>query len=73
MEAIYDRSVKLINSLSEEKLAEAYDFLTYLNDKEEWESTRELSSPEILLEIKNGLKEINTGNFVDFKSIRRNV
>lgn len=73
MEAIYDRSVKLINSLSEEKLAEAYDFLTYLNDKEEWESTRELNSPEILLEIKNGLKEINTGNFVDFKSIRRNV
>jgi predicted transcriptional regulator len=33
----------------------------------------ELNSHEILLEIKKGLEEINTGNFVEFKNIRRNV
>jgi hypothetical protein len=35
MEAIYERSVKLVKSLSEEKIEEAYDFLSYLNNKEE--------------------------------------
>jgi hypothetical protein len=73
MDAIYNSSIDLVKSLSEEKIKEAHDFLSYLNDKEEWESTMELNSPEILFEIKKGLDEINSGNFVDFKSIRRNV
>lgn len=73
MNAIYERSVELVKSLPEEKIAEAYNYLSYLNSKDEWESTMELNSPKILLEIQQGLNEINSGNFVNFKDIRRNV
>ncbi len=73
MNVIYDQTVELVKSLPEEKIAEAYNYLSYLNSKDEWESTMELNSPEILLEIKKGLDEINSGNFVNFNDIKRNV
>jgi hypothetical protein len=73
MDAIYDNTIQLVNSLSIDKLKEAYNFLSYLNDKEEWEATLELNSPTILQEIKQGLEDIKSGNFIEFKKIRRNV
>ncbi len=73
MNAFYNQSIELINNLSEDKITEAYDYLSFLNSKEEWESTKELESLEILGEIRKGINEINSGNFVNFKDIKRNV
>ena len=64
---------ELINSLSIEKKQEAINFLKYLKDKDEWEATLELNSPEILNEIKIGISELLQGEYVDFKEIKRNV
>lgn len=64
---------EIVNSLSDEKIKEAINYLTYLKDKEEWDATMELSSPEILHEIEKGIKEINSGKFSKFSEIRKNV
>ncbi len=73
METLYSRSIDLINHLPKNKINEAFNYLSYLKDKEEWEATYELISPEILKEIKNGIEEINSGKYIDFNDIRRNV
>lgn len=70
---LVSNAFELFNSLSDDKMREAYNFLSYLKDKEEWEATMELSSPEILNQIKEGLAELNSGNFVKFDDIKRNV
>lgn len=62
---------EIVNSLSEDKIKEAINFLTYLKDKEEWTATMELNSPEILKEIQNGINEINSGKFTKFNEIRK--
>ena len=64
---------EIVNSLSDEKIKKAINYLTYLKDKEEWDATMELSLPEILQEIEIGIKEINTGKFSKFSKIRKNV
>jgi hypothetical protein len=64
---------EIVNSLSDDKIKEAINYLTYLKDKEEWDATMELSSPEILHEIEKGINEINSGKFSKFSEIRKNV
>jgi hypothetical protein len=73
MSQLYDKTVNLVKYLPEGKLNEVYNYLSYLNDKEEWEATYELSSPEILSEIKQGLSDLKTGNSISFRDIKRNV
>lgn len=70
---LLSNAFELFNSLSADKLKEAYNFILYLKDKEEWEATMELSTPEILEQIKVGLAEINSGNHVRFDDIQSNV
>lgn len=43
---------EIFNSLSEDRLKVAIDFLQYLKEKEEWEATEELLNPGTLSEIK---------------------
>lgn len=69
-ELLVSNAFELFNSLSEDKMKEAYNFISYLKDKEEWEATMELSSPEVLNQIKEGLAELNSGNFVKFEDIK---
>ncbi len=70
----YAKSInELIMSLSEDKMKEAFNFLTYLKDKDEWEATMELASTDILSEIQKGISEINSEKFVNFNKIRKNV
>jgi len=38
-----------------------------------WIATQELSDTEILNEIRDGIDEINSGEFVRFNDVRRNV
>jgi hypothetical protein len=63
----------IINSLPKRKLIEAHSYLRYLKDKDEWIATQELSDTEILNEIRDGIDEINSGEFVRFNDVRRNV
>lgn len=68
-----ETAIKLINSLSENKLKVALDFLQYLEEKEEWQATEELLDAETIFQIKEGQKQILEGDFVKFKDIRKNV
>ncbi len=63
----------IVNSLSKQKLIEAHSYLRYLKDKDEWIATQELYDTDILNEIKDGITEINKGDFVRFNDVRRNV
>jgi hypothetical protein len=73
MTAVQKNAVNIISKLSEKKLKDALDYLSYLNDKDEWEATQELLDTKILYEIKEGLNQIKEGNYVYFKDIKRNV
>ncbi len=57
---------EIVNSLSDDKMKEAINYLTYLKDKEDWDATMKLNSPEILKEIEKGIKEIKAGKFSKF-------
>ncbi len=73
MTAIQKNAINIIGTLSDKKLKDAYDFLAYLNDKEEWEASQELYDEAILSEIKEGVMQLQKGQFVNLKDIRRNV
>jgi len=62
-------AIELIGLLSEKKLKIIVDFVRYLKDKEEWEATNELLGSKTISEIKEGQKQINNGNFVEFVNI----
>ena len=67
------KALKLIESISEKKLNVIIDFIQYLLEKEEWEATNELIDSKIILEIKEGQKQIGEGEFVRFNDVQRNV
>ncbi len=68
---------KAIENLSEEKVRVAIDFIAYLKEKEEMESTLEvLSSHELMAQIEEAEKSIKKGKFEDFipwEKVKRNV
>jgi len=68
---------KAIDELSEEKIKVAIDFIEYLKEKEEMESTLEiLSSHEIMAQIEEAEKAIKKGKldeFVPWEKVKRNV
>jgi hypothetical protein len=66
-------AIKIIDSLSPKKMKVAFDYLSYLKDKEEWEATQELLDFNILREIKTGVEQIQKGQYVHLKEVRRNV
>ena len=70
---LINNAYELFNSLSDDKMQEAYNYSLYLKDKEEWEATMELCSHEVLNKIKAGLAELNSGQYVKFEDIKRNV
>ena len=60
---------KAIDTLSEEKVRVAIDFIDYLKEKEEMEATLEiLSSRELMVQIEEAGKAIKKGNFHEFVS-----
>jgi|GEM_PF-2642373 len=73
MIATQKNAVKIINSLTGNKLKDAYNYLIYLKDKEEWEATQELMELPILAEIQEGIKQLQNSQYVKFSDIRKNV
>ncbi|MFC2129807.1 hypothetical protein ACFLSQ_00075 [Bacteroidota bacterium] len=73
MTTIQKNVINIITSLSEKKLKDAYNYLMYLKDKDEWEATYELADNQILSEIKEGLQQLREGKIEYLKEIRRDV
>ena len=73
MRSLQTKAEEIFNSLSRSRLKVAIDFLQYLQEKEEWEATEELLNPKTISEIKEGQKQIQEGEFVKIKDIRRDV
>lgn len=73
LNSLQSDAYEIINSLPKQKLIEAHSYLKYLKDKDEWIATQELSDTDILNEIKNGIKEINSGDYVRFNDVKRDV
>ena len=66
-----------IDKLSDKKIKVAIDFIKYLKEKEEIETTLEiLSSRELMTQIEESEKAIKKGNldeFVPWEKVKRNV
>jgi hypothetical protein len=63
-----------IDLLSDDKLKVAFDFLNYLEEREEWEATEELLQiPNLLEEYRRVKAEIKAGQTVKWSEIRIDV
>jgi len=63
-----------IDRLSYDKLKVAFDFLSYLEAREEWEATEELLQiPNLLEEYRQAKDDIKAGHTVKWSEIRRDV
>ena len=72
-----EEAVSSLNELSEEKLKVALDFIEYLKNREEWESTWEiLGNKKMMEEIKIADDDWEKGqrrNFISWEKLKRNV
>lgn len=72
--AVKKRAREAIDFLSDKKAYIVLDFIDYLREKEEWEATDELlSDKKLLMDYKSARDEIEKGNTVKWKAIKRNV
>ena len=68
------QAVMLIESLPTEKLKAAIDYMTYLYDKEAWESTYELASdPEIVKSLEQAKADEKAGRLKSWADVKRDV
>jgi len=66
--------VMLIEQLSTEKLKVAVDYLMYLQDKDAWEATRELSNrPDVVASLKRAEDDVKSGWLKSWQDVRRDV
>lgn len=64
----------ILQRLSPERLQVAADFLAYLDERESNDATEELLSiPNFLEDYQEAMQDIENGDVVPFKSIRRRV
>lgn len=72
---IKERAKQLIDSLSTDKAKLILDFIEYLNEKEEWEATKEiLEDKEMMEDIRacdEDLKEDRMDKFVPWDKVKR--
>lgn len=68
------QAIHLIEQLPTQKLKIIVDYLTYLQDKEAWEATHELtSSPEIVESLKKVEADIKADRLKSWNDVRRDV
>jgi len=72
--ALKEKAFDLIEHLPKDKLQTAIDFLAYLQDRESWEATLELTSdPDIMASLKRSEDDIKRGRVRNWKEIKRNA
>ena len=71
---LQQQAVELIKQLSTENLRAGVDYLAYLQDKEEWEATRELAGdPEIAKGLERAKADIKAGRLKRWDDVRRDL
>ncbi len=69
-----EKAYKIIDAISDNKLAEIIDFLEYVKLKEEVEATNDILNDKKMLEaIQSGLKQYENNQLVDFEVIKFEV
>ena len=69
-----EKAHEIIESISDNKIAEVIDFLEYLKIKEEVEATNEILDDKKLMEsIQKGLEQIKNGETLKFEDVIENV
>lgn len=72
MSSVRVRAHKIIDNISDKKIAEVLDFLEFLKIKEEVEATNDINTDEkILAAIRQGLKELDQGELFDLDSVMK--
>ncbi len=72
--SLQQQAVDLIEQLSTEKLKTVIDYLSYLQDKEAWEATRELASnPEIVKSLERSESDVQAEKLKRWTDVRRDV
>ena len=72
--SLQQQAVELIEQLSTEKLKAVIDYLNYLQDKEAWEATHELTSdPDIAKSLKRAEADVKAGRLNRWSDVRRDV
>ena len=72
--SLQQQAVELIKQLSTEKLKAVVDYLNYLQDKEAWEATHELSSdPEIAKSLEHEKADVKAGRLKRWEDVRRDI
>jgi len=65
---------KTVDSLPEDRLPVAADFLTYLQQRKDNPATRELlSMPGFLRSFRRGVADANAGQLTDWRGVRSDV
>jgi hypothetical protein len=68
------QAAALIERLPKDKLRTAVDFLTYLQDREDWEATWELTSdPEVMASLHRSEEDVRQGRVKPWREVRRDV
>lgn len=68
------QAIHLIEQLPTQQLEVIVDYLTYLQDKEAWEATHELTSnPEIVESLKKAEADIKADRLKNWNDVRRDV
>ena len=71
---LQQQAVELIEQLSTEKLKAVIDYLNYLQDKEAWEATHELTSdPDIAKSLRRAEADVKAGRLTRWSDVRREV
>lgn len=68
------RAVTIIEQLSTEKPKIANDYSAYLQDKEAWEATHELTNdPEIVKSLERAEADVKAGRLKHWSDVRRDL
>ena len=71
---LQQQAATLIEQLSAEKLKSVIDYLNYLQDKEAWEATHELTSdPEIAKSLERAEADVKAGRIKRWSAVRQDV
>ena len=66
-----EQAVTLIDRLPKDKLQTAIDFLAYLQDRDAWEATLELTNdPEIMASLRRSEEDIQNRRVKNWKDIK---
>ncbi|MFQ6052247.1 MAG: hypothetical protein ACE5K4_11225 [Candidatus Hydrothermarchaeota archaeon] len=72
---IKERAKRAIDRLSEARVRLILDFIDYLNEKEEWEATKEILEDKGMMEdiraCDGDLEKGEMGNFVPWSEVKR--